>query len=315
MRFFSLLPFRRFRHTEDTPVLTPHSSGLGTPFGQFADICRMVKIEHSIFALPYAWAGAFLAARSLPPTRSLIFLTLAMVAVRSFAMACNRLVDLPFDRDNPRTKKRPLVTGAISVPQTKAFCWCMAVIFILACAMLNTVCLCLAVPALLFAAAYSFLKRYTALCHFWLGSTLGLAPLAGWLSVTPTMPGMSAILLFCAVTFWVAAFDIYYAFQDIEFDTAFGLHSVPACYGPQSALYIAAFSHAMTSLFLLLTGIAAALSWPWYALWFGISVLLLWEHRLMRPRDLRFVNTAFFTLNGIISPLVLLGVILGIYIS
>ena len=287
---------------------------LSTPFGQFGDICRMIKIEHSVFALPYAWAGAFLAARGLPSARSLIFLTIGMIAARSFAMAFNRLADLPFDRDNPRTQQRPLVTGVISQKQTWAFCALMAIIFIAACAALNTVCLWLAVPALLFAAIYSLLKRFTALCHFWLGATLGLAPLAGWLSVNPSSLGLAAILLFWAVTFWVAAFDIYYAFQDMDFDVAFELHSVPASFGPNTALTLAAFSHAMTSIFLLLAGYAANLSWPWYIVWFGISVMLLVEHRLMRPQDLRHVNTAFFTLNGIISPVVLIGVLLGIYI-
>lgn len=285
-----------------------------TPFGQFADICRMIKIEHSIFALPYAWAGAFLAAGGLPPARSLIFLTIGMIAARSFAMAFNRLADLPFDRDNPRTRNRPLVTGVISKGQTWAFCGVMALIFIAACACLNSLCLWLSIPALLFAAAYSLLKRFTALCHFWLGATLGLAPLAGWISVNPAGMTLAPILLCLAVTFWVGAFDIYYAFQDLDFDLAFDLRSAPSVYGPQTSLALAAFSHVMTSVFLLLTGFAAGLSWPWYALWLGISLLLLLEHRLMRPQDLRHVNTAFFTLNGIISPLVLLGVILGIYL-
>ena len=297
MRFFSLSGTR-----------------LSTPFGQFGDICRMIKIEHSVFALPYAWAGAFLAARGMPSARSLIFLTIGMIAARSFAMAFNRLADLPFDRDNPRTQQRPLVTGVISQKQTWAFCALMAIIFIAACAALNTVCLWLAVPALLFAAIYSLLKRFTALCHFWLGATLGLAPLAGWLSVNPSSLGLPAILLFWAVTFWVAAFDIYYAFQDMDFDVAFELYSVPASLGADTALTLAAFSHAMTSIFLLLAGYAANLSWPWYIVWFGISVMLLVEHRLMKPQDLRHVNTAFFTLNGIISPVVLIGVLLGIYI-
>lgn len=297
MRFFSLSGTR-----------------LSTPFGQFGDICRMIKIEHSVFALPYAWAGAFLAARGMPSARSLIFLTIGMIAARSFAMAFNRLADLPFDRDNPRTQQRPLVTGVISQKQTWAFCALMAIIFIGSCAALNTVCLWLAVPALLFAAIYSLLKRFTALCHFWLGATLGLAPLAGWLSVNATSLGLAPILLFWAVTFWVAAFDIYYAFQDMDFDVAFELHSVPATLGPDTALTLAAFSHAMTSIFLLLAGYAASLSWPWYIVWFGISVMLLLEHRLMKPQDLRHVNTAFFTLNGIISPVVLIGVLLGIYI-
>ena len=297
MRFFSLSGTR-----------------LSTPFGQFGDICRMIKIEHSVFALPYAWAGAFLAARGMPSAHSLIFLTIGMIAARSFAMAFNRLADLPFDRDNPRTQQRPLVTGVISQKQTWAFCALMAIIFIAACAALNKVCLWLAVPALLFAAIYSLLKRFTALCHFWLGATLGLAPLAGWLSVNPASLGLAPVLLFWAVTFWVAAFDIYYAFQDMDFDVAFELHSVPASLGADTALTLAAFSHAMTSIFLLLAGYAANLSWPWYIVWFGISVMLLVEHRLMRPQDLRHVNTAFFTLNGIISPVVLIGVLLGIYI-
>ena len=297
MRFFSLSGTR-----------------LSTPFGQFGDICRMIKIEHSVFALPYAWAGAFLAARGVPSARSLIFLTIGMIAARSFAMAFNRLADLPFDRDNPRTQQRPLVRGVISQKQTWAFCALMAIIFIAACGALNTVCLWLAVPALLFAAIYSLLKRFTALCHFWLGATLGLAPLAGWLSVNPSSLGLPAILLFWAVTFWVAAFDIYYAFQDMDFDVAFELHSVPASLGADTALTLAAISHAMTSIFLLLAGYAANLSWPWYIVWFGISVMLLVEHRLMKPQDLRHVNTAFFTLNGIISPVVLIGVLLGIYI-
>ena len=122
------------------------------------------------------------------------------------------------------------------------------------------------------------------------------------------------LVLMLAVTFWVGAFDIYYAFQDLDFDLAFDLRSVPSVYGPDTALALAAFSHVMTAIFLLLTGLAAHLSWPWYAICLGIGVLLLVEHRLMRPQDLRHVNTAFFTLNGIISPVVLMGVILGIYI-
>lgn len=285
-----------------------------TPFGQFADICRMIKIEHSVFALPYAWAGAFLAAGGLPPASSLIFLTIGMVAARSFAMAFNRLADLPFDRDNPRTQNRPLVTGVISKSQTWAFCGMMALIFIAACACLNSLCLWLSVPALLFAATYSLLKRFTPLCHFWLGATLGLAPLAGWISVNPESMNLAPVLLFLAVTFWVGAFDIYYAFQDLDFDLAFGLHSAPAAYGPDTALALAAFSHVMTALFLPLAGLAAGLAWPWYVICLGIALLLLLEHRLMKPQDLRHVNTAFFTLNGIISPVVLAGVLLGIYL-
>lgn len=281
---------------------------------QIADICRMIKIEHSIFALPYAWAGSFLAARGLPPLWPLLWLTVAMVAVRSFAMTYNRIADLEFDAANPRTQLRPLVTGAISVAQARIFCGLAAAIFIAACACLNLICLALSLPALLFAAAYSWLKRFSPLCHFWLGATLGLAPLAGWLVIQPHALGIAAIMLFFAVTFWVGAFDVYYAFQDLEFDRTAGLHSLPADFGGATALALAVFSHVMTVIFLLLTGLTAGLGWPWYALCAACAVLLLWEHRLVKPDDLRHVNMAFFTLNGIISPLVLAGIIAGLYL-
>ena len=248
--------------------------------------------EHSIFALPYAWAGSVMAAGGMPPWDKLVLLTIAMVGVRSFAMGINRIFDLPFDRENPRTANRHLVTGEISVRQAWIFSLVMAAIFVLACAAINTVCLILSVPALLFAAVYSLTKRFSAVCHFWLGATLGLAPLAGALAVNPEGLAMGPIMLFFAV--------------------AFRLCSVPSVYGPDTALAIAGFSHAVTSIFLFLTGIAAGLAWPWYVLWAGVSAILFWEHHLMRPQDLSRVNMVFFTLNGIISPLVLVGVILGV---
>lgn len=280
---------------------------------QFGHYCRMIKIEHSIFALPYAYAGAFLAARALPPLHTLAILTVAMVAVRSYAMGFNRLADVDIDRANPRTQGRPLVTGAIGIPQARLFTALMALLFIIACAFLNRTCLMLSAPALVFAGIYSFLKRITPICHFWLGATLGLAPLAGALAVNGNILDLGPILLCLAVTCWVGAFDIYYAFQDLDVDRHAGLHSIPADFGPETAMALAAFSHVMTIVFLLLTGLAAPLGWPWYALCAGVAILLFFEHRLVNPDDLRHVNTAFFTLNGIISPLVLLGVVLGIY--
>lgn len=280
---------------------------------QFANICRMIKIEHSIFALPWAWAGAALAAGAFPPPAALLWLTIAMVAVRSYAMAFNRLADRHFDAANPRTRQRPLPSGAISVRQTIIFCVAMALLFIGACACLNAVCLILSVPCLIFAAVYSYLKRVGLICHFWLGATLGLAPVAGWLAVQPLALPLPPILLFLAVTFWVAAFDIYYSFQDMDFDRQSGLHSAPADLGPATARAIAGFSHVMTVIFLILTGISARLGWPWFVVCAGIGALLALEHRLMLPEDLRHVNTAFFTLNGIIAPVVLIGIILGIY--
>ncbi|MBD5641713.1 MAG: 4-hydroxybenzoate octaprenyltransferase, partial [Desulfovibrio sp.] len=256
---------------------------------QFGDICRMIKIEHSVFALPYAWAGAFLAAGGFPPWLALLLLTIAMIAVRSFAMTFNRIADLEYDAANPRTRDRPLITGAISLRHARLFCALMAAIFILACACLNSLCFWLSVPALLFAAAYSYLKRFSPYCHFWLGATLGLAPLAGWLAVAPGWPGLPVLMLFFAVTFWVGAFDIYYAFQDLEFDRRAGLHSLPADLGGEVALAVAAFSHTMTFVFLLLCGITAHLGWPWYIVCVGVGIMLLYEHRLVKPDDLRHV--------------------------
>ncbi len=286
---------------------------MNTPFGTFGNICHMVKIEHSIFALPYAWAGSCLAAKGLPPLDVFLWLTLAMVAVRSFAMAFNRLADLPYDKANERTKNRPLVTGEITVSQTIAFCIFMAVVFVICCAAMNHLCLLLSLPALLVVIIYSYLKRFTPLCHFWLGATLGLAPLAGWLGVNPQSMTLSPVMLFLAVTFWVGAFDIYYAFQDINFDRTFGLHSMPADKGANTALAIAGFAHAMTVIFLLLLGLSASLSLWWYLICAGIALLLFLEHKIMLSRDVSKVNTAFFTVNGIISPVMLIGVLLGIF--
>lgn len=287
-----------------------------TPFGNFAAICRMIKIEHSVFALPFAYAGTLLSAGAatggLPSWKIVLPLTVAMVAVRSFAMAFNRVADLRFDRLNPRTQRRPLVTGEITAAQTWAFCAVTALVFIVSCAFLNNLCLMLSVPALAFAAGYSLLKRFTWVCHFWLGATLGLAPMAGWISVQPTL-SMTAVLFFWGVTFWVAAFDIFYSCQDVDFDRSQHLHSVPACFGVEAALRIAAFSHVNTSLFFLLAGWSAGLSPWWYGVWAVVSAILFWEHKCVKADDLTKVNMAFFTLNGVISLVVLGGVFVGMY--
>lgn len=271
----------------------------------------MVKIEHSVFALPFAYTGAFLAARGWPGWRLFLLLTLAMVMVRSFAMAMNRLLDLRFDRLNPRTQDRPLVTGELSVSFTLMFCLVTAAVFIMACAGLNMLCLILSGPALAWSAAYSLTKRFTWLCHFFLGSVLALAPVAGWIAVDPqfTVP---AVLLFCGVLFWVAGFDILYAAQDVEFDHAQALHSIPARFGLDTAFVLAAFSHVQAALFFLLVGFAASLGW-WYVLaWAIVAGVLLWEHRLISPTDLRRLNLSFFTLNGAVSALLFLGVLVDV---
>lgn len=285
-----------------------------TPFGSVAALCRMVKIEHSVFALPFAYAGAFLAAGGLPPLVPFVLLTIAMIAVRSFAMAFNRVVDLPFDSKNPRTANRPLVTGEITPRQTWAFCVVTALVFVLACAGMNRLCLLLSPLALMVAASYSFMKRFTWGCHFFLGAVLGLAPVAGWLGVDPqfTPP---ALLFFWGVLFWVAGFDILYSCQDADFDRSMGLHSVPARFGITTALVLSTFCHVNTAIFFLLAGWTAHLSWAWYPVWALVTAVLAWEHTLIKPDDLSKVNMAFFTLNGIISVVVFAGVLMGMWVG
>jgi 4-hydroxybenzoate polyprenyltransferase len=274
-------------------------------------VCRMIKIEHSVFALPFAFAGSFLAAGGWPGLWNLIVLTVAMVAVRSFAMAFNRYADLDIDRENPRTLTRPLVTGELSTRFTLLFICATAVIFVAACALMNPLCLMLSPLALGLSAFYSFCKRFTRWCHFVLGTVLGLAPVAGWLSVDPVLT-LPAVLLFLGVTFWVAGFDILYACQDAEFDLSRGLHSMPSRLGLACALEVSTMSHVVTGLFFILAGWSAGLSFVYFCVALAVWLTLLYEHRLVRADDLSRVNVAFFTLNGLVAVALFLGVVLDL---
>ena len=281
-------------------------------------VCRMIKIEHSVFALPFAFTGAFLAARHVSPVTGaaewtmpgldvLAPLTVAMIAVRSFAMAYNRLADVDIDSRNPRTKNRPLVTGELSVAFTKRFIFVCMLVFTTACASLNTTCLLLSPVALAWSAFYSHTKRFTPLCHFVLGSVLGLAPVAGWLAVSPGHLGYSAVLLFFAVSFWVAGFDILYACQDAEFDKSQGLFSLPASQGVPRALFASSWTHAAAALLFPMAGLYAGLGILYAVVVLLVGGILVWEHKLITAEDLSRINVAFFTLNGVIAVFVFLG--------
>ncbi|KAF5045206.1 4-hydroxybenzoate octaprenyltransferase [anaerobic digester metagenome] len=272
-------------------------------------LARMVKIEHSIFALPFAYLGMLWAAGGWPGWRVFIALTVAMVAVRSFAMAVNRLADLPIDAKNPRTLTRPLVTGEIGVAETRVFIAASAAVFVVACWFLNPLCLMLSPAALVWSGLYSFTKRFSALCHFFLGSVLGLAPLAGWLAVSPAVE-MAPVLLALGVTFWVGGFDILYACQDVEFDRSAGLHSLPAKLGVGPALAVSTFSHVVTSLFFLLAGWASGAGLVYLAFCLVVAAILLLEHRLISEHDMSRVNLAFFTLNGFVAVFLFAGAVL-----
>lgn len=271
-------------------------------------LARMVKLEHSVFALPFAYLGMLWAAQGWPGWRIFCALTVAMVAVRSFAMAMNRVLDLPFDAKNPRTQRRPLVSGELTLRQTWIFIAVCAAVFMTACWFLNPLCLTLAPLALGWSALYSLTKRFTFLCHFFLGSVLSLAPLAGWLAVQPTL-SLAPVLLALGVIFWVAGFDILYACQDMDFDRAEGLHSLPARYGVSTALTLSTFAHAVTGIFFLLSGWAAGAGLIFGAVGVIVAAILLFEHRFISAEDMRRVNFAFFTMNGFVAIFVCVGAV------
>jgi len=236
--------------------------------------------------------GAFLAAGGWPGFYNLTVLTVAMVAIRSFAMAFNRYADLDIDRENPRTQNRELVTGELSTRFTLVFIASMAVIFVAACAMMNPLCLKLSPLALALSAFYSFCKRFTQWCHFVLGTVLGMAPVAGWLCVEPTL-ALPAALLFCGVAMWVAGFDLLYACQDADFDRERGLFSIPARMGVAAALGISTISH--------VTAATLFLGLFYFIVAVVVGVVLMIEHMLVSEDDMSRVNVAFFTMNGAIA--------------
>lgn len=274
---------------------------------------RMVKIEHSVFALPFAYIGLFLAAGGWPGLQPFLLLAAAMVSIRSWAMAVNRITDREFDRLNPRTRNRPLITGDIGVRDTAWLCLLFAAVFVAACAFFNTLCLLLAPFALAWSALYSLSKRFTWLSHFWLGSVLGLAPLGGWLAYDPTF-GLTPILYFLGVTCWVAGFDILYACQDAEFDRRNGLKSLPSRFGLGPALTVSTLSHLATALLFCLAGLSAGLGGPYFAVWVLVSAILVGEHSLVSERDLSRVDAAFFTANGAVAVILWAGVLVDLFL-
>jgi len=264
----------------------------------------MIKFQHTLFALPFALTGAILGAGGMPSWRQLGWITGAMVGARSAAMVFNRIVDLRFDRQNPRTSNRPLVTGELGLPFAWGFLASSCALFVLSAARLNRLSLLLAAPALALILSYSYAKRYTWATHLHLGAALGLAPLGAWIAVRGTIDP-APLLLAAAVTFWTAGFDLIYSCQDAAFDAKAGLHSFPRRFGVAAALRISSAMHLATVLLLASLPRFATLGIFYQAGVAGTAALLLYEHRLVRPDDLSRVNQAFFTVNGCVSFLIL----------
>jgi 4-hydroxybenzoate polyprenyltransferase len=272
-------------------------------------VLEMIKFEHSVFALPFALVGALLAARvtthGWPSLRQILWIIVAMVSARSAAMTINRIVDLRYDKENPRTKMRALATGALSVSFAWLFTIMAIALFFVAAWQLNPLALKLAPVALAILFFYSFTKRFTHWSHLFLGFALGISPAAAWIAITGGLDWRMLILC-AAVTLWVGGFDVLYACQDVQFDAEAGLYSVPKRFGIASALLFARTMH--IGVVILLSWLATSFGLPWPA-WAGIAVvagLLAYEHSLVHANDLSKLNAAFFTVNGYISILFLL---------
>lgn len=273
---------------------------------------EMIKFSHSVFALPFALLATFLAARPGRPTAvQLGLIVLAMVAARSAAMTFNRLVDASLDARNPRTAGRALPQRRISARAAWAFFLLAAGAFVLTCAAFwrllgNPWPLRLCGPVLLVLCLYSYAKRFTRWSHLWLGAAIAFSPVAAWIAISPATLGLPAWLLMAAVLFWIAGFDLIYACQDVEFDRRSGLYSVPARMGVAATLWLARGFHVVTVAGLVVFGFAAELGGLYFVGVAVVAVLLIIENAIVSPRDLRRVNLAFFTINGVV------GLVLGL---
>jgi 4-hydroxybenzoate polyprenyltransferase len=261
---------------------------------------RLVKIEHTVFALPFAYVGAFLAVGAVPSAHDLFWITVAMVGARSLAMALNRLVDAELDARNPRTASRELVTGVLSRASVLAFCLLSLGVFLAAVWQLDPLVRWLwPIPVAAFV-VYPYLKRYTWLCHLWLGAADGLAPVGAWAAIRGDLAWQSWALG-AAVTFWVAGFDLFYALFDVDVDRREGLHSWATRFGVRGVFAGARAMHALTVAALVVAGLGLPVGWLYWAGVAVVAALLVYEHLLVRPDDLRRLDAAFFTTNGVIS--------------
>jgi len=269
--------------------------------GDLGEAAEMIAFKHSVFALPFALMSMVTAAGDGWPTApTWVWVIIAMVSARTAAMSFNRLADHGLDAINPRTSRRSLPAGRLG----RRFAWMVtviaALIFVGAAAMLNRLCLLLAIPTLAILLGYSYAKRWTAAAHLWLGFSLGIAPIGAWIAVTGAIAA-PPLILGAAVMLWVAGFDTVYSLQDEAFDRSHGLHSIPVAFGPGSSLWIARFFHVLALVGFALFAVAAGGGWLRFAAVTAAALLMAWQHRLVRADDLSAVDAAFFTANGLLS--------------
>jgi 4-hydroxybenzoate polyprenyltransferase len=265
-----------------------------------ARFASFVKIEHTVFALPFAYIGALLCVHRVPAAHDLVWITLAMVGARSLAMGLNRVIDAKIDARNPRTAGRELPAGKLSLTQVAGFCLLAFALYLVACFQLDPVVRWLwPIPVVGFV-VYPYLKRFTWLSHLWLGVVDGLAPVGAWVAITGRLP-WEAWALGGAVAVWIAGFDLFYSLFDREFDVEQGLHSVAVRFGVSGVFWGARLLHVLTIALIVAVGLGLKLGWLYWVGVAAVAVLLAYEHALVRPGDLRRLNAAFFTVNGLIS--------------
>jgi 4-hydroxybenzoate polyprenyltransferase len=267
---------------------------------------EMIKFEHTLFALPFAFLGAVLAADGLPQLRQIIGITLAMVGARSAAMTFNRIADREIDAQNPRTANRELPTGKLSVNFAWGFFFASVVLFVAAAYSLNWLTLALSPVALASIIGYSYAKRYTAFAHLFLGWALAISPSAAWIAVKGSIDSEIPLLLSLLVLMWTAGFDVMYACQDYEFDRKAGLRSIPARFGIRNALWIARLFHLQAFVALMLLYALSGLGWPALVGVFLVGALLIYQHTLVSAKNLSRMNAAFFTTNAFVSVILLI---------
>ncbi|CAM3394411.1 UbiA-like polyprenyltransferase [Marinicrinis lubricantis] len=278
---------------------------------------EMIKFEHTLFAMPFAFMGAILGsivvADKLPSWEQIGWVTLAMVGARSAAMGLNRLIDKVFDGKNPRTAMRALPAGLLTSMEVVLFVAVSMLILFFAAFRLSDLAVKLLPVAVFFLVFYSYTKRFTWLCHLILGLTIGLAPLGGWVAVTGEFSWI-ALIFYISVAFWTAGFDIIYACQDMEFDRSEGLHSIPERFGLSKSLWIAKGFHLITAIGFISMMIMTDLSW-FYLIGIVIGITLLYyEHSLVKPHDLSKINIAFFMMNGIFSSVVFIFTLIDVVV-
>ena len=266
----------------------------------------MIKFEHTLFALPFAFLGAILAANGLPTWRQILWITVAMFGARSAAMTFNRIIDRDIDGKNPRTANRELPSGKLSVGFAWMFLYVSIGVFLLASYSLNWLTFALSPVALIFVLGYSYAKRFTAFAHVILGFALAISPSAAWIAVRGTLDDGVPLLLSLMVLMWTAGFDVLYACQDFEFDRKAGLHSIPARFGITRSLWIAGLFHFQTFIVLLLLYLVTGLGWLALVGVISVGALLIYQHTLVKACDMSKMNAAFFTTNALVSVVLLL---------